>query len=159
MLELLPYNDDWVRLFGEEEARTRAAVSEYVLDIQHVGSTSMPGMAAKPILDIGVAVCSFEEARRCIKPLEKLGYLYRGEHGIARRHYFVKGKPRSHHLHMVEVDSENWKSLVIIPGPPEAESRACRTTPFVEAAPCPAVQKRREGISRGQSCLHSEGFE
>jgi GrpB-like predicted nucleotidyltransferase (UPF0157 family) len=65
-------------------------------------------MAAKPILDIAIAVADYEEASRCVEPLDLLGYRYRGEHGIARRHYFVKGDPRSHHVHMVEIQSENW---------------------------------------------------
>jgi GrpB-like predicted nucleotidyltransferase (UPF0157 family) len=58
---------------------------------------------------LGVAVANFEEAQICIQPLQQLEYTYRGEYGIARRHYFVKGEPRTHHLHMVEVSSTTWK--------------------------------------------------
>ena len=103
-----PYSSEWPRLFLEERERLDRCIGEYVLDIQHVGSTSIPGMAAKPILDIAIAVENFEEAARCVQPIEQLGYQYRGENGIPRRHYFTKGDPRTHHLHMVELHSENW---------------------------------------------------
>ena len=100
-------------LFLEERSRLQACIREYVLDIQHVGSTSIPGMPAKPILDIGIAVADFDEAVRCISPLENLGYTYKGENGIPRRHYFVKGAPRTHHLHMVEIESEAWRNYLL----------------------------------------------
>ncbi len=106
------YSADWPRLFEAERARLQAAIGRYVLDIQHIGSTSVPGLAAKPILDIGVAVANFEEAAVCIEPLAALGYEYLGELGIPRRHYFVKGAPRTHHLHMNEITSDDWQRTI-----------------------------------------------
>ena len=55
----------------------------------------------------------FEEARVCIGPVEHLGYEYRSEFGIPRRHYFVKGEPRTHHIHMNEIESRDWKDQVL----------------------------------------------
>ena len=111
---LQPYQDEWARLFEQEHERLRAAIGDFVLDIQHIGSTSIPGIPAKPILDIGVAVENFEEASRCIAPLEALGYSYRGENGIPRRHYFVKGTTdsRTHHLHINEIQSSDWQQQI-----------------------------------------------
>jgi GrpB-like predicted nucleotidyltransferase (UPF0157 family)/predicted phosphodiesterase len=109
VVRLVPYAAEWPVLYEQERARLQAAIGGQVLDIQHVGSTAVPGLAAKPILDIAVAVADFDEARRCIAPLEGLGYTYRGENGIPRRHYFVKGEPRTHHLHMLERDSDEWR--------------------------------------------------
>jgi GrpB-like predicted nucleotidyltransferase (UPF0157 family) len=108
VVRLVPFNAEWQRLFEEEKALLQAAVGRCVLTIQHVGSTAIPEMVAKPIIDIGIAVARFEEARALIAPIEQLGYKYRGELGIPRRHYFVKGDPRTHHIHMVEVDSRDW---------------------------------------------------
>jgi GrpB-like predicted nucleotidyltransferase (UPF0157 family) len=99
---------EWRSLFLEEAYRLRSSIGDYILDIQHIGSTSIPGMSAKPILDIGIAVENFEEAGRCVPPMEELGYTYKGENGIPRRHYFVKGDPRTHHVHMFELESEEW---------------------------------------------------
>lgn len=94
--------------------RLRAVLGGFVLDIQHVGSTSIPGIPAKPILDIAVAVANFEEASRCLAPIEALGYTYRGEASIPRRHYFVKGAAdnRTHHLHMNEIQSDDWQQQI-----------------------------------------------
>ncbi len=113
VVKLAPYTAEWKQLFEEEKARLQAAIGPYVLDIQHVGSTSIPGMVAKPILDIGVAVTSFEGARVCVGPIEQLGYEYRGEHGIPRRHFFAKGNPRTHHLHMNEIGGREWENQVL----------------------------------------------
>jgi len=107
-LTLVPYHKEWPQVYEQDAQQIREALGEHILDIQHIGSTSIPGMIAKPILDIGIAVESFERAAVCIAPLEKLGYEYRGEHGIPRRHYFVRGNPRTHHIHMLEVTSDNW---------------------------------------------------
>ena len=109
VVQVVPYTAEWQRLFHEEQIRLQASIGDYVLDVQHIGSTSIPGMVAKPIIDIGVAVSNFEEAAICIEPVAQLGYEYRGEYGIPRRHYFVQGHPRTHHVHMLELTSEEWK--------------------------------------------------
>jgi GrpB-like predicted nucleotidyltransferase (UPF0157 family)/protein associated with RNAse G/E len=109
---LQPYRDEWPLLFQTEAALLQVAIGAHVLEIQHVGSTSIPGIPAKPILDIGVAVENFEAAVVCIQPLEALGYRYRGEAGIPRRHYFVKGDPTTHHLHMNEISSADWQQQI-----------------------------------------------
>ncbi len=113
VVELHPYTPEWARLFEEEKALLQAAVGEQMLDIQHIGSTSIPGLVAKPIIDIGIAVKSFEEARVCIHPIEQLGYWYRGEYGIPRRHYFEKGSPRTHHIHAFGIRSRRWKDHLL----------------------------------------------
>ena len=107
---LCEHNDAWQRIFQQEHKRLQDAIGEYVLDIQHVGSTSIQGIPAKPIIDIAVAVDNFEEATRCIAPLEEIGYEYKGENGVPRRHYFVKGtvEKRICHLHMNEVQGIDW---------------------------------------------------
>lgn len=112
-LRLSPYDPNWPLLFLAEKERLFASLGNDLLDVQHIGSTSIPGMPAKPILDIGVAVENFEEASRCISLLAHLNYTYKGENGIPRRHYFVKGEPRTHHLHMLEIASEEWKNHLL----------------------------------------------
>ncbi len=113
VVKLTPYTTEWQRCFEAEKRRLQAAIGQYVLDIQHVGSTSIPGMIAKPIIDVGIAVTSFEGAKVCIQPIVQLGYEYRGEHKIPQRHYFVKGDPRTHHLHVNEIDSRAWEDHVL----------------------------------------------
>jgi GrpB-like predicted nucleotidyltransferase (UPF0157 family) len=109
---LYSYTPEWEQLFNAERERLLRSLAEYVLDIQHIGSTAVPGLPAKPIIDIGIAVANFEEAFRCVPLLESLGYLYRGEFGIPRRHYFVRGEPRTHQLHMNEIESADWQNTI-----------------------------------------------
>lgn len=102
-------HDAWAAAYQQERARIVAALGVQLLDIQHVGSTSILNVPAKPILDILVGVRDFDEAIACVGPMIAIGYTYRGENGIPRRHYFVKGDPRTHHVHVVEIGSDNWR--------------------------------------------------
>jgi GrpB-like predicted nucleotidyltransferase (UPF0157 family) len=107
-VRLLDAHKAWADAFQLEKVLIINAVGDHILEIQHVGSTAMPGVPAKPVLDILVGVEDFDEASVCVAALENIGYCYRHEYGIPRRHYFVKGDPRTHHLHMVERDSNHW---------------------------------------------------
>ena len=107
-VRLLAHDEHWHQLFAEEKARIADAIGEFVVSIEHVGSTSVCGIAAKPILDIAIAVSDKANGEACVTPLENIGYIYRGENGIMGRFYFVKGTPerRTHHLHMYVTGSE-----------------------------------------------------
>jgi GrpB-like predicted nucleotidyltransferase (UPF0157 family) len=101
-----PYDPEWPRLFEEERQRIVAAIGHIVAGVHHVGSTSIPGMAAKPVIDIAVLLHDFDDGERCIEPLEKIGYEHRGlSQDIPGDRFFRRGDPRSYHLHMYAVDS------------------------------------------------------
>jgi GrpB-like predicted nucleotidyltransferase (UPF0157 family)/8-oxo-dGTP pyrophosphatase MutT (NUDIX family) len=102
----------WSHDFSQESRRIAEALHPHILGIEHVGSTAIPGVPAKPILDLLIEVHDFDEARVCIAPLQSLGYEYRGEFGIPRRHYFVRGSPRTHHVHMLEIGTEPWRTTL-----------------------------------------------
>ncbi len=72
------YDPDWPGLFEVERCRIVAAIGHIVAGVHHVGSTSIPGMSAKPILDIAVLLHDFDDGERCIRPLEKIGYAHMG---------------------------------------------------------------------------------
>ncbi len=110
---LKPHDTRWAKLFEMERLRLKSILGDEV-DVQHIGSTAIPGLGAKPILDIGVGVEDFDAAFAFVEPLEALGYTFRGEQGIPRRHYFVKGSPenRTHHLHMLERTNTEWRKLL-----------------------------------------------
>ena len=118
------YSLTWKRLYEEEKKLLVNTIGKYILDIQHIGSTAIPGMIAKPIIDIGVAVKDFEEAKICIKPIVNLGYYYRGEHGVKGRHYFCKFNPEAHHIHMAEINIDYWKEAPV--WTPESIKKATR---------------------------------
>lgn len=113
IVRLIPYTPEWKRYFEQEKNALQEVLGSTILEIQHVGSTAIPGMPAKPIVDIAIAVADFEEARVCIPLIETLGYEYKGEFGIPRRHYFVKGEPRLFHIHMSEITSTEWQNHIL----------------------------------------------
>ncbi len=113
VVRLVEYTSEWKQYFDREKVDLQDALGLNILDIQHVGSTSIPGMIAKPIIDIAIAVNDYDGSRVCIPPIEELGYVYRGEFGIPHRHYFVKGDPRLFHIHMCEITSITWRNLIV----------------------------------------------
>jgi GrpB-like predicted nucleotidyltransferase (UPF0157 family) len=112
VLRLVPYSDDWPELYRQEAGHIRQAIGQYISDVQHLGSTAVPGMMGKPIIDIGVAVDSLDEAEICIKPLEDIGYEYRCKSEVPKSHYLVKGNPSRYHLRIYEKESQDWKEHV-----------------------------------------------
>ncbi|MCZ7577514.1 MAG: GrpB family protein [Dehalococcoidia bacterium] len=104
-VEVVPYSAEWPLEFEREAARLREAVGESAIGIEHVGSTAVPGLSAKPIIDMMLAVKDFDAARPLVHRIEELGYWYCGENGIPRRHYFIKEDDAgnvTHHLHTLE---------------------------------------------------------
>jgi len=115
LVRLVPYEPAWAELYRDEEARLRAALGDHVVRIEHVGSTAVPGLHAKPILDIVVAVRDMENAEVFERVVGPLGYEHRPEHDMPGRLYFVKSAPddkATHHLNITELGTECWFSHV-----------------------------------------------
>lgn len=111
--EVVDYDPRWPQMFEEERARLEAAIGNEVEVIEHVGSTAVPGLAAKPIIDMLVGVKAIGAFKSCVRPLAKLGYAYKPwvEGVLPERRYFSKdtdGK-RTHHLHMVSTTSSFFR--------------------------------------------------
>jgi GrpB-like predicted nucleotidyltransferase (UPF0157 family) len=116
-IEIVDYDATWPRQFAEEKRRILAATGRYVAAVEHIGSTAVPGLAAKPIIDILVGLRSLTDATNCIIPLMGLGYEYvpEFEAELPERRYFrrVVPRPRTHHIHMVETTSEFWRRQLL----------------------------------------------
>ncbi|HYW13184.1 MAG TPA: GrpB family protein [Longimicrobium sp.] len=107
-VRLVPHTQRWAALYREEEAHLRAALDGVLIDIQHFGSTSIPGIRAKPILDILAGVRSRDEVLERRPQLQALGYRYVPGAGVPGHHVFGKGEPRTHLLHVVEHAGRGW---------------------------------------------------
>jgi GrpB-like predicted nucleotidyltransferase (UPF0157 family) len=114
-VQVVPYQAAWRRLFEDEAAQLRAALGEPALVIEHVGSTAIEGMDAKPIIDLMAAVPSLERAAGLVPVLEGLGYEHRGDGGSPGRLFFAKGPAsrRTHHLSLVEPTSAFWRETLL----------------------------------------------
>jgi GrpB-like predicted nucleotidyltransferase (UPF0157 family) len=96
------YDVDWPRLFEEIALPVREAVADLDAQVEHVGSTSVPGLAAKPIIDIDVVVASADDVPAAIERLRSRGYVYQGDKGIKGREAFLWPRgARPHHLYVV----------------------------------------------------------
>lgn len=104
-IELVEYNHRWPKMFASEHAQIRNILGKLVIDIEHIGSTAISGMVAKPVIDILLTVQQFAQAWKCIDPLRTLGYAFIDYPQNRTRLFFRKGQPRSHHLHIVEKGS------------------------------------------------------
>jgi GrpB-like predicted nucleotidyltransferase (UPF0157 family) len=109
-IELVPYDDAWPRLFEAIAVEIMDACGDYLESIHHIGSTSVPGLPAKPIIDVMPGLRSHDDGLAIVERMERLGYTYRGDFGIARRHYFtMKGGPGlDRHIHCYAVGEGQW---------------------------------------------------
>jgi GrpB-like predicted nucleotidyltransferase (UPF0157 family) len=110
VVELLPHREEWHRLFADERDRLLDGIGGPSLPIEHIGSTAICGIAAKPILDIIIGTPEFLPEIPFVTDLEAIGYEYKGENGISERHYFGKGEPRTVHLNVVRFGGQFWLS-------------------------------------------------
>lgn len=111
---LVPYNPQWAKDYLEEEAILKTIFGDALVDIQHVGSTSIPGMNAKPLIDIAVALPSLDIVDSFIPALVDAGYEHMPERITADRAFFPKGprEQRTHHLSIIAADTPEWKNHI-----------------------------------------------
>src|SRR5260221_13827892 len=112
------YNPAWPAMFERERANLHAALGSLVVRIEHVGSTAVPGLAAKPIIDLLVGVRSLTQARcRGIESLQDLGYTYLPEYQswLPDELFFRKGIPGpwTHHAHLMEPFNPGWERRLL----------------------------------------------
>ena len=110
-IELVPYSEMWPGLYKTEAGLLSAALGSWlVAGLEHIGSTAVPGLTAKPIIDIMGAVKDLERSRAAIAAAEKMGYLYY-PYKADQMHWFCKPSAqfRTHHLHLVPYESALWR--------------------------------------------------
>jgi len=112
-VEVVAYDPAWVGLYREESARVASALGDLVdggalEELEHIGSTSVPGLRAKPTIDMMGRIHPYPPSPDSIAALEAIGYTWRGEYGLPGRTYFTKG-PHDYHLHLVGFDSDHWE--------------------------------------------------
>ena len=115
-VQVLPYDPRWKEWFREIRNQVWAQVSDLALDIVHVGSTSIEGMGAKPIIDIDIVVHDMGDIDEIISRLGRIGYYHQGDLGIKGREAFGLDYKHKypHHLYLVSVDSTAYRNHVLL---------------------------------------------
>ena len=109
---VVDYDPIWPQRFEQERRRVAEALGEAVAEIEHIGSTAVPGLAAKPIVDILAGLRTLELPAAAMDAMGGLDYEFLGEYGLPGRLFFRKGRPRSHHVHAVLLGSDLWERHV-----------------------------------------------
>ena len=108
LVRVVPYNPQWKKAFDKESLQIKAILAENLVFIHHIGSTAIPNIYAKPIIDLLVEVHDINLVGDRTLEMEKLGYEAMGEFGLVGRRYFRKESPRgirTHHVHIYETNS------------------------------------------------------
>jgi GrpB-like predicted nucleotidyltransferase (UPF0157 family) len=112
-VELRDYDPSWAEIFEAERILIAPIFDGRAVGIEHIGSTSVPDLCAKPIVDVLVGLRELALSQEDIDAMEDLGYEYMGEFGLPGRLYFRKGEPRTHHVHVVEHGGDHWERQLL----------------------------------------------
>lgn len=118
-VRVVVYNPNWPEIYKLEKSKIMDIIGEYIVSIDHIGSTAVEGLVAKPIIDILIGLNSLDDAHLCIPKLEELNYEYvpEFEDELPDRRYLRKPPKgqgsRDFHIHMVEIKTYFWKRQLI----------------------------------------------
>lgn len=121
---ICPWNPAWATSFAELKSRLRDILAGFEIEIEHVGSTAIPHLPAKPILDIDIILFQERELKEITKALQEVGYLDKGEQGVPGRYAFRQGSEKvplghmvhhwqEHHLYVCAADSLALKNHLL----------------------------------------------
>ena len=112
VVRIAEYDARWPRFFISERQRILDRCGALGLTLEHVGGTSIPGMCAKPVIDIAAGRRHDTSTEACVAALNHAGYEHRGERGVPGREFFLRGEPRKYHLHLVEDGGALWRDYL-----------------------------------------------
>ena len=156
-IELVPYDSTWPARFDEEAIRLQAVCGVLALRIDHVGSTSIPGIAAKPVIDVQITVAVLEPLRELQGRLARLGYSHHASPDDAEYPFFHRPAvwPHTHHVHLCRPDSVIGRATIALrdylrdnPKLMEAYEREKRRLAAVHLGD---TAERRESYAEGKS--------
>ena len=113
-VDIVPYDASWPGRFKQEEKGLRRALAAWLVGpLEHIGSTAIPGLVAKPVIDMMAGVENLDASRPAIAALARLGYCY-APYRPESEHWFCKPSPafRTHHLHLVPLQSPHWSEAI-----------------------------------------------
>ena len=113
IITLVPYDSTWPLEFTAEAERIERACAGLPIRLEHIGSTAVPRLAAKPVIDILAGRPGNMSGDAYVAAFRQLGYEHKGAYGIPGRNYFRRGTPRTHHVHLVSWSSDFWRDHLL----------------------------------------------
>ena len=107
-MELTSYTNQWAATFQQEKDKLLTLLGIDAFDIQHIGSTAIPGIASKPVVDIMVLLPSIQNVFKYLDSLHNLGYTHSKERSSTERYFFTKGNPVTIHLSLTDKTTSYW---------------------------------------------------
>lgn len=151
-IEIVSYDGSWLARFADEREALLDVLRPWLRGpIEHVGSTAVPGLAAKPVIDIMAAVETLEGSRGAIARLEAFGYCY-APYAADVEHWFCKPSPalRTHHLHLVPVHSARWLDCLRFRDALRADARLARDYAALKLELAARFRDDREAYTRAK---------
>ena len=143
LVQLVDYDPAWPQMFWAMQKQLTQATGNSITAIHHVGSTAIPGLCAKPIIDICIESELYPPNETMIEVLAQLGFTHHGEAGVPGRHWFAKGEPRIYHLHWCPVNSAIAQNAIQFRDTLRANSALRDEYACVKAASAGNTGKRR----------------
>src|SRR5262249_52393652 len=150
---IVDYDPRWPVRYAEERARVMAVLADLVESIEHIGSTSVPGLSAKPIIDLLVTVPCLGPPDPFIGPLGSLGYTYFAALGNTERHMFARGNPHTHHLHIVEHHGEEHRRPVAFRNYLQSHADTAHAYVVLKQALAERFHQNRQAYSEGKTAF------
>jgi GrpB-like predicted nucleotidyltransferase (UPF0157 family) len=151
VVRLAEYDVRWPALFAAEQQGIGDRSGTLPMRLEHVGGTSIPGMCAKPVLDIAAGRPGARSIQDCIAVLTRAGYEHCGERGVPGRHFFRRGQPRAYHLHLVEEGGPLWRDYLAFRDYLRAHEEAARQFAEVKRTLAVRFSRDREAYTNAKS--------
>lgn len=154
-VRIAPYDEAWPARFATEHVLLEQAIGEWATGgIHHVGSTAVPGLAAKPVIDILVGVNGLPSSRSCFDRLAEAGYLY-ASYRAEEMHWFCKPDPshRTHHLHLVPTGSPRFRAELAFRDVLRASPRLAQRYAELKRELAKEYSHDREGYTRAKAAF------
>jgi GrpB-like predicted nucleotidyltransferase (UPF0157 family) len=156
VVRLVAYDHTWPELFAAEAERIAASVRERgapPLELEHVGSTAVPGLAAKPVLDVLAGHRADVPAATYIDALTAVNFVYRGDRGLSGREFFRRGDPRSHHVHLTAIGGPHWHDYLVFRDALRADAGLAAAYGELKAALAARHPRDREAYIEGKTAF------
>lgn len=146
----------WAQLYAQEHDRIARRLGATVVAMEHYGSTSIPGIKAKPVIDLLIGVRRLDDALDCVTAMEELGYDFARHADVPDHHVFGKGEARTHLAHFVEHDGEAWRECLTFRDRLRADPAKARAYEALKLELAATYPEDRAAYTAGKSAFVAE---